>query len=105
MHKTSGPAAATAPPIPAGGRTVEVFGNAMMPLYRHGDRLIVSHSAPMRAGDRIVVESAKQGTIGGILLHCDKSHVSIIMGGNARRAVQVDRHDLRYIGRVIWASQ
>ena len=89
----------------AGERTVEVFGNAMMPLYRHGDRLIVSRSAPMRAGDRIFVESTKQGTIGGILLHCDSAHVSIIMGGNARREVQVDRHDLRYIGRVIWASQ
>lgn len=94
-----------ATPADAGERTVEVFGNAMMPLYRHGDRLIVSRDAPMRAGDRILVESTRQGTIGGVLLHCDGEHVSIIMGGNARREVQLDRHELRYIGRVIWASQ
>lgn len=48
----------------AHGRTITVFGNSMMPLYGHGDRLIVSDEVPITIGDRVVVETSRLGLTG-----------------------------------------
>lgn len=94
-----------AQPCIDGGRIITVSGNSMMPLYRHGDQLIVSDQAPMSVGDRIVVESGSHGTLGGTLLYRDKSCIALMLGGRSRREVHLDPSDIRFVGRVIWASQ
>lgn len=96
--------AITPPPV-TGGKTIAVLGNSMMPLYRHGDRLIVSDQVPITVGDRIVVESASLGTLGGTLLYRDKRCITVMLGGKSRRDVLVDQADVEYVGRIIWASQ
>lgn len=94
-----------AQPQVSGGRTITVLGNSMMPLYRHGDRLIVSDQVPITIGDRIVVESSVHGTLGGTLLHRDKKCIAVMLGGKTRSDVLVDPEDVEFLGRIIWASQ
>jgi phage repressor protein C with HTH and peptisase S24 domain len=92
-------------PDTGNGRTITVFGNSMMPLYGHGDRLIVSNEVPIAVGDRIVVESDRLGLIGGVLVHRDRNGIAVTLGGKSRREVLVKPDDVVYIGRVLWASQ
>jgi signal peptidase I len=94
-----------AEPVVAGGKTITVFGNSMMPLYRHGDRLIVSDQVPITLGDRIVVESSAHGVIGGTLMYRDTKCIALTLGGSSRRDVVVEPCDVEYLGRIIWASQ
>ena len=94
-----------AQPFVEGGKTVTVRGNSMLPLYRHGDQLIVSDRVPVALGDRILIESRKYGTLGGTLLHKDASCIALMLGGRPRREVLVDAGDVDYLGRIVWASQ
>ena len=94
-----------AEPFVAGGKTITVQGNSMMPLYRHGDRLIVTDQVPISVGDRIVVESSVHGTLGGTLLYRDGKCIALMLGGKSRRDVLVEPEDVEYMGRIVWASQ
>lgn len=86
-------------------RIIEVFGNDMLPLYRHGDRLIVSEKAPMKVGDRVVVCTASTGYLGGTLVHRSSKYVTLNRGGRSDRDITINVGDMGFIGRVIWASQ
>jgi len=92
-------------PAVAGGRTVTVHGNSMLPLYRHGDRLIVSDNLPITVGDRILVESRDHGTLGGTLLYRDSKCLALMLGGQSRRDVLLDPAQIAFLGRIVWASQ
>ncbi len=87
------------------GRTIKVFGNSMLPLYGHGDMLIVSDGVPIAVGDRIVIESGRLGLIGGVLVHRDNTAISVTLGGKSRREVLIKPDDVTYLARVLWASQ
>jgi phage repressor protein C with HTH and peptisase S24 domain len=94
-----------AQPFVDGGKTITVLGNSMMPLYRHGDRLIVSDRIPAVIGDRIVVESSVHGTLGGTLLYRDHKCLAVMLGGKSKRDVLVNLSDVEFLGRIMWASQ
>lgn len=86
-------------------RTVTVHGNSMLPLYRHGDRLIVSDNVPIAIGDRILVETREHGMLGGTLLYRDSKCLTVMLGGQSRRDVLVDPAQIEFLGRIVWASQ
>jgi phage repressor protein C with HTH and peptisase S24 domain len=86
-------------------RTVVVSGDAMLPLYRHGDHLIVSESVPIRIGDRVVVQTERYGTVGGILVYRNGKCVVVDSGGIKRNDFVIDASEVDFLGRVIWASQ
>jgi signal peptidase I len=94
-----------AQPFVDGTRTITVLGNSMMPLYRHGDRLIVSDQVPTSVGDRIVVETSSHGTLGGTLLYRDQTCIAVMLGGRSKRDVEVNLSDVEFLGRIMWASQ
>lgn len=84
---------------------VNVKGNTMLPLYRHGDTLLVAKDVPVKFGDRVVVESRVSGWLGGTLVHHNTEHTVLIRGGNPKHDVTVPAADLRFFGRIVWASQ
>lgn len=88
-----------------GARIVEVFGNGMLPLYRHGDRLVVSEEAALRAGDRIIAETRSGVVLAGTLIHRDTSAVLVARGSALRRDMRIDARDIKALARVLWASQ
>ena len=57
-------------PAPASDGTyaLEVTGDSMLPLYRDGDRLVLSPTAQLRRGDRVVVRT-RDGEVMAKMLH------------------------------------
>lgn len=86
-------------------KTINVYGNGMLPLYRHGDQLIVSANVPFKIGDRIIVEKLDKSQLCGTMSQMTKEFVSINVGGQLRKEVLVKTSDIAFLGRVIWASQ
>lgn len=86
-------------------KRVVVFGNGMLPLYRHGDQLLVSGSAPLKIGDRVLLQTGKHGTLGGTLVHRDDKRIVISMGGTAKKSCSIESLDVEFLGRIVWASQ
>lgn len=91
--------------LPEHGYALQVQGDSMLPLYRHGDRLIVDATAKIHIGDRIVVK-----TVGGEVM------AKILSGRNASQIVLhslnpdhperiIAPSDVEFMARIIWASQ
>lgn len=86
-------------------RQIVVSGNGMLPLYRHGDQLLVAGTENAKCGDRVVVEGDDFGIVAGTLIHFGKDQIVIAKGGQPSRSLRVDLSAARFFGRVIWASQ
>jgi phage repressor protein C with HTH and peptisase S24 domain len=84
---------------------LEVSGQSMEPAYRDGDVIVVSPSAPIRRGDRVVVR-----TRGGEVMAKElkrKTAKSIELKSlNAQHADRtLAAGDVLWIARILWASQ
>jgi phage repressor protein C with HTH and peptisase S24 domain len=84
---------------------LEISGDSMSPAYRDGDRIIVSPSAPVRRGDRVVVK-----TTGGEILAKELKRqtartieLKSINPEHSDRIIPVQ--DVRWIARILWTSQ
>jgi len=86
-------------------RAINVYGNGMLPLYRHGDQLIVSAKVPVRAGDRVLLEMKDGSHVCGTLFRKTEDLVGINIGGQSRKEALIDASSIAFLGRVIWASQ
>ena len=86
-------------------RAIHVYGNGMLPLYRHGDQLIVSAAVPVRIGDRVIIEMKDKRQVCGTLFHKAEDVFGINLGGQMRKETLIRASDIEFLGRVIWASQ
>ncbi|MEM8877212.1 MAG: helix-turn-helix transcriptional regulator [Pseudomonadota bacterium] len=91
-----------------GGRTVyalEVSGDSMMPVYRHGDIIIVSPDAGIRRGDRVVVKTQSGEVMAKILSRRTAQLIELesFNTDHVKRSVPVD--EVEWIARILWASQ
>jgi len=86
-------------------KAINVYGNGMLPLYRHGDQLIVSAAVPVRIGDRVIIEMKDKRQVCGTLFHKAEDILGINLGGQKRKETLVKASDIEFLGRVIWASQ
>lgn len=84
---------------------LEVSGDSMEPVYRDGDRIIVSPGAEVRRGDRVVLKS-REGEVMAKVLRRKTAYKFELSSLNA---VHPDRwlaaEDVEWIARIIWASQ
>src|SRR3989337_296989 len=86
-------------------KAINVYGNGMLPLYRHGDQLIVSAALPVRIGDRVIIEMKDKRQVCGTLFHKAEDILGINLGGQKRKETLIKAADIEFLGRVIWASQ
>lgn len=84
---------------------LEVQGDSMRPLYREGDVIIVSPSASVRRGDRVVVRT-KDGEVMAKELKRKTPRVIELLSLNPEHPDRVlPMADVDWIARVIWARQ
>ncbi len=77
----------------------------MKPAYRDGDVIIVSPAAPVRKGDRVVVET-KNGEVTVKELKRKTTKSIELKSLNAEhRDRTLAMSDVEWIARIIWASQ
>ena len=84
---------------------LEVSGNAMMPLYRDGDVIIVSPSETIRRGDRVVVKTATGEVLARILNRKTARIVELHSMGSEPERQTLNLGDIAWIARIVWASQ
>ena len=84
---------------------LEVTGDSMLPLYRDGDRIVVSRSEQVRRGDRVVVKT-KDGEVMAKILARQTANVVELHSLNPQHPPRlVDMSDVEWIARIMWASQ
>jgi phage repressor protein C with HTH and peptisase S24 domain len=84
---------------------LEVSGQSMEPAYREGDVIVVSPSAPIRRGDRVVIKT-KGGEVMAKELKRRTAKTIELKSLNAQHADRsVAATDVMWIARILWASQ
>lgn len=84
---------------------LEVAGDSMLPLYRHGDIIVVSPTAPCRAGDRIVLRTTGGEMMAKVLAQREPDAVALVSLNEAHPPRRIATDEIDFIARIIWASQ
>ncbi len=84
---------------------LEVSGDSMEPAYRDGDRLIVSPTASIRRGDRVVVKSRSGEVLAKQLLRETATRIELKSINPAHPDRTFLKDDVSWMARIIWASQ
>jgi phage repressor protein C with HTH and peptisase S24 domain len=84
---------------------LEISGDALAPVYRDGDIVLVSPGAPIRKGDRVVVRS-KAGEMTVATLKRRTAKALELQPLDATQAEsRMASGDVAWIARILWASQ
>jgi phage repressor protein C with HTH and peptisase S24 domain len=84
---------------------IEVSGDSMQPLYRDGDVLIVSPTATLRKGDRVVVRLANGEVMAKELKRRTARTVELSSFNKEHEDRTVPMTDVSWMARVLWARQ
>ena len=84
---------------------LEISGDALMPAYPDGAVILVSPTAPIRKGDRVVVRTKTSEVMVAML----KRRTAKALELRSLDAAQAERtlaaNDIAWIARIVWASQ
>lgn len=96
-------------PLPSspedGSYALEVTGDSMLPLYRDGDIIVVSPTAQMRRGDRVVVRTKEGEVLVKILHRQTPKQVELHSLNESHPPRLIETRDIEGMGRIVWASQ
>lgn len=84
---------------------LEVMGDSMLPLYRDGDMIIVSPSAQVRRGDRVVVRTRGGEVMAKILSRRTSRLIELASANPAHPERTFDVAEVEWMARILWASQ
>jgi phage repressor protein C with HTH and peptisase S24 domain len=84
---------------------LEISGDSMAPLYRDGDIVIVSPSAPVRRGDRVVVKTTSGEIMAKELKRQTARAIELRSVNPAFPDRIIPREEVSWIARILWASQ
>lgn len=84
---------------------LEVSGDDLLPLYRDGDRIILSPKAQIRRGDRVVLKTATGEIIAGELKRRTAKVVELRPLGGDGADHSLDMSQISWMARIIWATQ
>jgi phage repressor protein C with HTH and peptisase S24 domain len=84
---------------------LEISGESMEPVYRDGDLVIVSPSAPIRRGDRVVIRTNKGEVMAKQLTRRSARRVELKSLNPTHPDYSFDLTEVAWVHRIIWASQ
>lgn len=84
---------------------LEIQGDSMLPLYRDGDRIIVSPSSTVRRGDRVVVRTLEGEVMAKILARKTATLLELESANPEHKNRSIKLDELDWMARIIWASQ
>ncbi|WP_338664041.1 helix-turn-helix transcriptional regulator [Pararoseomonas sp. SCSIO 73927] len=84
---------------------LEISGDSMEPVFRDGDIIIVSPSAPVRRGDRVVVRTKGGEVMAKELLRQSARRVELASLNPAHPNYSFGLEELTWMHRIVWASQ
>lgn len=84
---------------------LEIAGDAMEPIYRDGDIIILSPAASVRRGDRVVVKAKQGDVVIKQLLRRSALRIELKALGRAEPDLSLAAAELAWMARIVWASQ
>lgn len=84
---------------------LEVSGDSMLPLYRDGDIIIVSPTAQVRRGDRVVVKTAEGEVMAKILKRRTAKTLELASINPEHGERLLPLKEVAWVARILWASQ
>lgn len=84
---------------------LEITGDSMEPVYRHGDRIVVSPGVQVRRGDRVVVRTREGEVLAKVLGRQTERAVELLSLNPAYPPRELARNSLAWMARILWASQ
>ncbi|MGH6782113.1 MAG: S24 family peptidase, partial [Sphingomonadaceae bacterium] len=84
---------------------LEIAGSSMLPLYREGDIVIVSPTAAVRRGDRVVVKTTEGEMLAKQLRRETAKSVELASLNPEHPDRVLALSEIAFMARVIWASQ
>jgi phage repressor protein C with HTH and peptisase S24 domain len=84
---------------------LEISGDALAPVYRSGDIVLVSPGTPIRKGDRVVVKTRKGEVLVATLKRRTAGALDLQPLEAAQAARTIVASDIGWIARIVWASQ
>lgn len=88
-----------------GAYALEITGDSMLPLYREGDIIIVSPTAQIRKGDRVVVKTRGGEVMAKTLLRRTTLIVELESANPAHPPRKLPSSEVDWMARIVWASQ
>lgn len=84
---------------------LEISGDSMEPTYRAGDRIVVSPTAQVRRGDRVVVKTHDGEVMAKALGRQSETQVELLSLNPAHPPRVFEPKDIAWIARILWVSQ
>lgn len=84
---------------------LEITGDSMLPVYREGDRIVVSPAATIRKGDRVVVRTADGQVMAKIMQRQTAKTLELASFNKDHATKTLDMKEVDWVARIIWASQ
>jgi phage repressor protein C with HTH and peptisase S24 domain len=84
---------------------LEISGDALAPVYRDGDIVLVSPGAPIRKGDRVVVKIKTDEITIATLKRRTAKTLDLAPFNASQAARTVAASDVAWVARILWASQ
>jgi phage repressor protein C with HTH and peptisase S24 domain len=84
---------------------LKISGDSMKPAYRNGDVIVVSPSAPIRKGDRVVVKTNNGEVMVKELRRRTQKVIELQSLNPSHKDRVLDAKDVEWIARIVWASQ
>jgi phage repressor protein C with HTH and peptisase S24 domain len=84
---------------------LNISGDILLPVFRDGDRILVSPSIPPQRGDRVVVKTLASEVMVMELARMTAQRIELKGFSPASQERSFARDELAFIHRIIWASQ
>lgn len=84
---------------------LRITGDSMEPVYREGDMVILSPTAPVRRGDRVVLRTSIGEVMAKVITRRTAKRVEVRSFNPAHRDRSFDLRDVSWMHRITWASQ
>ena len=84
---------------------LKISGDSMKPAYRDGDVIIVSPSAPVRKGDRVVVKTKDGEVMVKELKRKNSKLIELKSLNSEHRDRTLPMSEVVWVARIVWASQ
>jgi phage repressor protein C with HTH and peptisase S24 domain len=84
---------------------LEITGDSMLPVYRDGDRIVVSPSGSLRRGDRVVVKTHAGEVMAKQLGRLTAQRIELRSFNPAFEDRGFALSEVAFVHRIIWASQ
>ncbi len=84
---------------------LQISGESMAPVFRHGDRIIIAPSETIKRGDRIVIKARSGEILAKELQRMTADKIELLSLNPEYPGRTLALNDVQWLARIVWVSQ